>query len=79
MKGERSKGYLYSSLIPYATTISDRSTSTALAAAFMRSRARRSLGFSKVCLAENLLFRSFWSVSNRVKLAGEGKKREVNL
>lgn len=52
-KGRRGE-YLYSSLIPYATTISDKSTRTALAAAFMRSSARRSFGFSKEYLAENL-------------------------
>jgi hypothetical protein len=46
--------YLYSSLIPYAMTISGRSVSTALAAMFMRSSALRSFGFSKVYFAENL-------------------------
>jgi hypothetical protein len=48
--------YLYSSLIPYAITISGCSVITALAAAFMRSNARRSFGFSNACLAENLSF-----------------------
>jgi hypothetical protein len=47
--------YLYSSLVPYAIMISGSSVMTALAAAFMSSRARRSLGFSKACLSENLL------------------------
>jgi hypothetical protein len=51
-KGERR--YLYSSLIPYAITISGNSARTAFAAAFMRSSARRSFGFSKAYLFENL-------------------------
>lgn len=48
------KQYLYSSLIPYAIIISGSSVMTALAAAFMSSRARRSFGFSKAYLSENL-------------------------
>jgi hypothetical protein len=51
---------LYSSLIPYAMTMSGSSAMTAFAAAFMRSSARRSFGFSKEYLLENLKF-----VSNR--------------
>lgn len=47
--------YLYSSLMPYARMISGSSAITALAAAFMSSRARRSLGFSNAYLSENLL------------------------
>ena len=50
----KARAYLYSSLIPYAITISGSSLRTALAAAFMRSRARRSFGFSNSYLAENL-------------------------
>lgn len=46
--------YLYSSLIPYATTTSGSSTRTLSAAAFMRSSARRSLGFLNLYLSENL-------------------------
>lgn len=46
--------YLYSSLMPYAMTMSGSSVMTCLAAAFMRSIARRSFGFSKEYLAENL-------------------------
>lgn len=46
--------YLYSSLIPYAITMSGSSFRTALAAAFMRSIPRRSFGFSKAYLSENL-------------------------
>ena len=45
---------LYSSLIPYAITMSGSSVRTAFAAAFMRSSARRSFGFSKAHLLENL-------------------------
>lgn len=45
---------LYSSLTPYAMVISGSSAMTALAAAFMRSRARLSFGFSKPYLLANL-------------------------
>lgn len=45
---------LYSSLIPYAMTMSGCSFMTALAAAFMRSSALRSFGFSNSYFAENL-------------------------
>lgn len=46
--------YLYSSLTPYATVMSWTSPMTALAAAFMSSRARLSLGFSNAYLFANL-------------------------
>ena len=55
MNSMKSGPYLYSSLIPYAMTISGSSFMTAIAAAFMRSSARRSLGFSKAYLFENLI------------------------
>jgi hypothetical protein len=42
-------------------TISGSSVMTALAAAFMRSSARRSFGFSKEYLFENLRFISTWT------------------
>ena len=45
---------LYSSLCPYATTTSLNCRTTSSAAAFMRSIARRSLGFAKSYLFENL-------------------------
>jgi hypothetical protein len=47
--------YLNSSLVPYARHRSGSSFMTASAAAFMRSRARRSLGFSNLYLAVNLV------------------------
>jgi hypothetical protein len=53
-KARTRKKDLYSSLIPYAMTISGSSVKTALAAAFMRSSARLSFGFSKAYLFENL-------------------------
>ena len=46
--------YLNSSLIPYANPISGTSLITAVAAAFIKSNARRSFGFSKLYFAENL-------------------------
>lgn len=46
--------HLYSSLMPYPIVISGRSVTTALAAAFMRSRALLSFGFSKPYLAHIL-------------------------
>ena len=49
--------YLNSSLIPYANPISGTSLITAVAAAFIKSNARLSFGFSKSYFAENL--RSF--------------------
>lgn len=45
---------LNSSLIPYAREISGISVRTARAAAFIKSSARRSLGFSKAYLADRL-------------------------
>lgn len=45
---------LYSSLTPYAMVMSGSSAITALAAAFMSSRARLSFGFSNSYLVENL-------------------------
>lgn len=45
---------LYSSLTPYAMVMSESSAMTALAAAFMRSSARLSFGFSKPYFVANL-------------------------
>jgi hypothetical protein len=45
---------LYSSLSPNAITTSTKSSITALAARFMRSKAGTSFGFSKLCASENL-------------------------
>lgn len=44
----------YSSLTPYAIQMSVYSAMTARAAAFIRSRARLSFGFTKPCAAVNL-------------------------
>lgn len=46
--------HLNSSLTPYAITTSGNSATTAFAAAFMSSSARRSFGFANPCFAENL-------------------------
>lgn len=46
--------YLYSSLMPYPMAMSGSSVMTVLAAAFMRSSALLSFGFSKPYFAANL-------------------------